>query len=173
VLVNLADLGGAPLVHAHGGFELMLGLLRTDDLSVRYYAVAGVQNMSATAECAVRVRGTPVELLLEEMLECANPQIERCAAGALANIRRAAREARPPVPTEASDAAHRPGAPTVPGSAALGSALGALAGLPAASLGLLSTVATLPFRSFWTSTPAQLSEAATAMPTGGVGGDDP
>lgn len=94
VLVNLAAFGGAQLVHAHGGLELMLGLLRDSDLSVRYCAVAGVQNMTATAECALRVRGTPAERLLEVMLDSGNEQIERCAAGALANIRRASREVR-------------------------------------------------------------------------------
>lgn len=94
VLVNLADLGGAALVHEHGGLELMLGLLRSDDLSVRYYAVAGVQNMSALPECAIRVRGTGAERLLEAMLDSPHEQTGRCAAGALANIRRAARELR-------------------------------------------------------------------------------
>lgn len=94
VLVNLADVGGAPLVHEHGGLELMLGQLRSDDLSIRYYAVAGVQNMSANVECAMRVRGTPAERLLEAMLDAEHGQIARCAAGALANIRRASRERR-------------------------------------------------------------------------------
>jgi len=109
VLVNLADMGGIELVHQHGGMELFIGLLRAADLSVRYYAVAGVQNMTSAPECAVRVRGTGVESLLEVMLDCGNEQIERCAAGALANIRRAVRTEREKQGAAANSRPRQPG----------------------------------------------------------------
>jgi len=191
VIVNLADCGGAGLVHAHGGLELLLGLLRSDDLSLRYYAVAGVQNLSFLPVCALRVRGTGAERLLEAMLDSSNQQIARCATGALANIRRASRALReqranamaegvsvsPPnagrIDRSASLVSTRPGAvlisvsqPTyktlphtgagpAPAAAASGggsnglSALNALAALPVSGMGLLYTVASLPFRSLF------------------------
>mmetsp|Transcript_12105 Transcript_12105/g.31668 ORF Transcript_12105/g.31668 Transcript_12105/m.31668 type:complete len:649 (-) Transcript_12105:390-2336(-) len=141
ILVNLADMGGALLVHAHGGFELLCSLLRANDLSVRYYAVAGVQNLLSTPECAARAQGTGVEEVLYAMLEDTdndNEQIARCAAGAIANIRRADPERRP----EAAAAAR---GDEGGGAGGMG-ALGALSALPAAGFSMLLDVFAAPFR---------------------------
>lgn len=52
-LVNLADVGGSELVLEHGGFQLLLALVNSDEPNTRYYACAGIQNVRAsTAERA-------------------------------------------------------------------------------------------------------------------------
>lgn len=133
ILVNLADMGGAALVHEHGGLELLCSLLRADDLSVRYYAVAGVQNLMSSPECAARAQGTGVEEVLYAMLDdTENEQIARCAAGAIANIRRAHAQ---PSAAEAQ-----------PADSAGSGMLGALSALPATGLSMLFGVLAAPFR---------------------------
>ena len=55
-LVNLACIGGVGLVKDQQGFDLMLDALRTDVFALRYYAVAGLQNMCGhDNECAWKV----------------------------------------------------------------------------------------------------------------------
>jgi hypothetical protein len=47
VLVNLADVGGAEIVLRYKGFELLLSLVDAPEPNTRYYACAGIQNVSA------------------------------------------------------------------------------------------------------------------------------
>ena len=68
-LVNLACIGGVGLVKDQQGFDLMLDALRTDVFALRYYAVAGLQNMCGhDNECAWKVVQTNSEPLLHDLL---------------------------------------------------------------------------------------------------------
>lgn len=142
-LANMADIGGAPLLHAHGALEIVVGCLRSRDVAVRFYAVAAVQNLSAAPECALRLRGTGVERLLEAVLcsEAPDADVALCAMGALANIRRAARKQRT---AAAAAAAQSAAGGEVRGAS---STLRAIAALPATvALTLLVSAAALPRR---------------------------
>lgn len=54
VLVNLGDVGGAEISLRHGVFELLLSLVDSDETDVRYYACAGIQNVSAPLSAAIK-----------------------------------------------------------------------------------------------------------------------
>lgn len=112
VLVNLGDLGAGIDVINSGGLDLLASLLRVTDGAVRYYACAGVQNLTAYPEAAARIRGTGVEEMLQELLDYDSDEIARCAAGALANSRRFAQDARV-VDTDSASAASTQGASDV------------------------------------------------------------
>ena len=85
-LANLACIGGVSLVKQQGGFELMLEQLRAEQVSVMYYALAGVQNMAGDLECHQQLLATESDRVLEALLEHPRDSIRRLATGALVNI---------------------------------------------------------------------------------------
>jgi hypothetical protein len=69
-LVNLACIGGVELVKEQDGLDLMIDGMQADLYAVRYFAVAGLQNMCGQDyECAWRVVQTDSEPLLQELLK--------------------------------------------------------------------------------------------------------
>ncbi|KAJ1616115.1 hypothetical protein T492DRAFT_1108432 [Pavlovales sp. CCMP2436] len=88
ILVNLADAGGAEIVTLHRGTDLLLELLHSADANATYYAVAGVQNLSCYADCIHLILDAHSDERLRELVNTStNEHIQRCAAGALSNIR--------------------------------------------------------------------------------------
>ena len=85
-LANLACIGGVSLVKQQGGFELMLEQLRAEQVSVMYYALAGVQNMAGDLECHQQLLASESDRVLEALLEHPRDSIRRLATGALVNI---------------------------------------------------------------------------------------
>ena len=69
-LVNLACIGGVELVKEQDGLDLMIDGMKADLYAVRYFAVAGLQNMCGQDyECAWRVVQTNSEHLLHGLLK--------------------------------------------------------------------------------------------------------
>ena len=98
-LVNLACIGGVELVKEQDGLDLMIDGMRADLYAVRYFAVAGLQNMCGQDyECAWRVVQTNSEPLLHELLKTSgeDEQMKRVVVGALANIDVAKQQSAPP-----------------------------------------------------------------------------
>ena len=98
-LVNLACIGGVQLVKEQDGLDLMIDGMQADIYAVRYFAVAGLQNMCGQDyECAWRVVQTNSEPLLHELLSTtgSDEQMRRVVVGALANIDVAKQQSAPP-----------------------------------------------------------------------------
>ncbi|KAG8462200.1 hypothetical protein KFE25_011650 [Diacronema lutheri] len=94
VLTNVADVGGTRVVHAGGGFALLLELLRSPHAQARHYAALGVQNMAHDEACAREAVGAGALGALAALTDthAADPTdetlvaIAAAAAGALANL---------------------------------------------------------------------------------------
>ncbi|KAG8460422.1 hypothetical protein KFE25_011913 [Diacronema lutheri] len=94
ILTNVADVGGTRVVHAGGGFALLLELLRSPHAQARHYAAVGVQNMAHDEACAREAVGAGALGALAALTDthAADPTdetlaaIAAAAAGALANL---------------------------------------------------------------------------------------
>eukprot|EP00965_Chrysotila_dentata_P060505 2005565-Pleurochrysis_carterae.AAC.3 len=95
-LVNLACIGGVPILKEQGAVPLILKLYRSQAPSVQLYAVAAIQNTARDVECAWRyIDAGAEEVLVDIFNTTSNDKLKRYATGALANLK-AMRKQPPP-----------------------------------------------------------------------------
>ncbi|KAJ1625101.1 hypothetical protein T492DRAFT_880741, partial [Pavlovales sp. CCMP2436] len=93
-LVNLAGFGAAHAVFTAGGLDLFLELLASPHPNVQFYAVAGIENLTANIDVAsnpevyAKLYDARAEQFIKLIGEAERPLVQSCAADALINLRK-------------------------------------------------------------------------------------